>query len=232
MFILLWWPQKWLHWWKKRIATCAQAFSYPTYVDVISIQLTDFEVILFRSTQYPTRCEVSSIVGGQNENKKGERAHKSRTSSAMNFNRAKNKPPLLVTNQVGWLAFLNVTVDASALLQTKHQVQSRFLLDVVVSKRAAVFQLLTSKDQTLLVRGYAFLVLDLLLDVLDGVLPVMVLPVRVLTKICIDMSFLFGVLEVGIFVSCLGWYGKAKLDDVAGLISLESTNENRWHHNT
>ena len=47
--------------------------------------------------------------------------------------------------------------------------QSRFLLNVVVSKRAAVFQLLAGKDQALLVWGNAFLVLDLLLDVLDGV---------------------------------------------------------------
>jgi hypothetical protein len=47
--------------------------------------------------------------------------------------------------------------------------EGRLLLDVVVGQRTAVFQLLTSKDQTLLVRGNALLVLDLGLDVVDGV---------------------------------------------------------------
>ena len=47
--------------------------------------------------------------------------------------------------------------------------QSRFLLDVVVRQRAAVFELLASKDQTLLIRRNAFLVLDLGLDILNGV---------------------------------------------------------------
>jgi hypothetical protein len=48
-------------------------------------------------------------------------------------------------------------------------VQSALLLDVVVGQGAAVLQLLASEDQTLLVRGDALLVLDLLLDVLDRV---------------------------------------------------------------
>ena len=43
------------------------------------------------------------------------------------------------------------------------------LLDVVVSKSAAVLELLAGEDQTLLIRGDALLVLDLLLDVVDGV---------------------------------------------------------------
>jgi hypothetical protein len=57
--------------------------------------------------------------------------------------------------------------DAAA--QTQHQVQRRLLLDVVVGQRAAVLQLLARKDQPLLVRRNAFLVLDLLLDLLDRV---------------------------------------------------------------
>lgn len=44
-----------------------------------------------------------------------------------------------------------------------------FLLDVVVGQGAAVFELLASEDQALLVRGNALLVLDLRLDVVDGV---------------------------------------------------------------
>ena len=44
-----------------------------------------------------------------------------------------------------------------------------YLLNVVVAKSAAIFQLLASKDQTLLVRRDSFLVLDLGLDIVDGV---------------------------------------------------------------
>ena len=43
------------------------------------------------------------------------------------------------------------------------------LLDVVVGESAAILELLTSEDETLLVRGDALLVLDLGLDRLDGV---------------------------------------------------------------
>ena len=53
--------------------------------------------------------------------------------------------------------------------QAEHQVQRRLLLDVVVGERAAVFELLSRKDQTLLVGRDALLVLDLRLDVLDRV---------------------------------------------------------------
>ena len=53
--------------------------------------------------------------------------------------------------------------------ETKNQVESRLLLDVVVGEGAAVFKLFASKDKTLLVRGNTFLVLDLLLHGLDGV---------------------------------------------------------------
>ena len=47
--------------------------------------------------------------------------------------------------------------------------ESRFLLDVVVAESAAVLELLASEDEPLLVWGDALLVLDLGLDILDGV---------------------------------------------------------------
>ena len=47
--------------------------------------------------------------------------------------------------------------------------KGRFLLDVVVGQSATVFQLLTSKDKTLLVRRDTFLILDLGLDIVDGI---------------------------------------------------------------
>merc|ERR1712079_88355 len=47
--------------------------------------------------------------------------------------------------------------------------ESALLLDVVVRKSSSIFQLLSSKDQPLLVWGDALLVLDLGLDILNGV---------------------------------------------------------------
>lgn len=44
-----------------------------------------------------------------------------------------------------------------------------YLLDVVVAQGAAILKLLTGEDQTLLVGGDTLLVLDLGLDVVDGV---------------------------------------------------------------
>ena len=48
-------------------------------------------------------------------------------------------------------------------------VDSTHLLDVVVGEGTAILELLASKDQTLLVRGDTLLVLDLGLDIVDGV---------------------------------------------------------------
>ena len=47
--------------------------------------------------------------------------------------------------------------------------EGRLLLDVVVGKGAAVLELLASEDEALLIRRDTLLVLDLGLDVLDGV---------------------------------------------------------------
>jgi len=58
---------------------------------------------------------------------------------------------------------------AAAAAEPEHQVQRRLLLDVVVGQRALVLQLLPGEDQALLVRRDPFLVLDLGLDVGDGV---------------------------------------------------------------
>ncbi len=59
--------------------------------------------------------------------------------------------------------------DLHASPEAEHQVEGGLLLDVVVRQRASILQLLASEDQTLLVRRNAFLVLDLGLDILNGV---------------------------------------------------------------
>ncbi|KAG5890652.1 hypothetical protein JTB14_034940 [Gonioctena quinquepunctata] len=53
--------------------------------------------------------------------------------------------------------------------QTQYQMEGGFLLDVVVGEGPAIFELLSGEDQSLLVWGNAFLVLDLGFDVFDGV---------------------------------------------------------------
>jgi hypothetical protein len=47
--------------------------------------------------------------------------------------------------------------------------ESRFFLNVVVTEGAAIFELLAGEDEALLVGRDTFLVLDLALDVVDGV---------------------------------------------------------------
>merc|ERR1719434_644646 len=59
--------------------------------------------------------------------------------------------------------------DLHATTQTQHQVQRALLLNVVIGQRPAILQLLTCKNQTLLVRRNALLVLDLGFHVVDGV---------------------------------------------------------------
>jgi hypothetical protein len=48
-------------------------------------------------------------------------------------------------------------------------VKGRLLLDVLVRKSAAVFELLAGEDEMLLVRWDTLLILNLCLDVVDGV---------------------------------------------------------------
>ena len=59
--------------------------------------------------------------------------------------------------------------DLHATTEAEHQVEGGLLLDVVVGQGAAVFQLLSGEDQSLLVRWDSFLVLNLGLDIVDGV---------------------------------------------------------------
>jgi len=48
-------------------------------------------------------------------------------------------------------------------------VKGGLLLNVVVGQGAAILKLLSSEDQTLLVRGNSLLVLDLALDIVNGI---------------------------------------------------------------
>jgi len=56
-----------------------------------------------------------------------------------------------------------------AAAQPEHQMEGALLLDVVVGEGPPILELLSSKDQPLLIRGNPFLVLDLRLDILNRV---------------------------------------------------------------
>ena len=56
-----------------------------------------------------------------------------------------------------------------ATTETEDEMKRRLLLDVVVGERASVFELLPGENQSLLVGRDPFLVLDLGLDIVDGV---------------------------------------------------------------
>merc|ERR1712152_26325 len=59
--------------------------------------------------------------------------------------------------------------DLHTSSQSENKMESTFLLDIVIGKSSSIFQLLSSKDQSLLIWGNSFLVLDLGLDILNGV---------------------------------------------------------------
>merc|ERR1712096_583882 len=58
--------------------------------------------------------------------------------------------------------------DLHSTSESQDEMKSGLFLDVVVSKGAAVLELLSGEDESLLVWGDALLVLDLGFDVLDG----------------------------------------------------------------
>jgi len=59
--------------------------------------------------------------------------------------------------------------DLHTTAESEDEMEGGFLLDVVILEGAAVFELLSGKDESLLVWGNTFLVLDLGLHVLNGV---------------------------------------------------------------
>ena len=86
------------------------------------------------------------------------------------------------------LARQGLDKDLHTTSQTQHQVKGRFLLDVVIRKRTAVFQLLAAKIRRCWSGGMPSLswILALTLSIvsLASTSRVIVLPVKVLTKIC------------------------------------------------
>merc|ERR1719183_2805432 len=59
--------------------------------------------------------------------------------------------------------------DLHTTTEAKNQMQSTFFLNVVIGKSATILQLLASEDQTLLVGWNALLILDLGLNIVNGI---------------------------------------------------------------
>ena len=57
----------------------------------------------------------------------------------------------------------------AASSETQDEMQRRLLLDIVVAQSSAIFKLLSSKDQSLLVWWDTLLILNLALDIVDSV---------------------------------------------------------------
>ena len=67
------------------------------------------------------------------------------------------------------LASQGLDEDLHSTTKSENEVEGGLLLNVVIGEGSAIFQLLSSEDEPLLIRGNALLVLNLGLDVLDGV---------------------------------------------------------------
>ena len=81
-----------------------------------------------------------------------------------------------VLNGVCWLDIEGDGLTSEGLDEDLHttsksedEMKSGLLLDVVVGEGATVLELLAGEDQTLLIGGNTFLVLDLSLDIIDSV---------------------------------------------------------------
>merc|ERR1719350_801460 len=81
-----------------------------------------------------------------------------------------------ILNGVRWLnlqgdglASEGLDKDLHTTSQSEHKMKSALFLDVVVRKSSSILKLLASKDQPLLIRGNAFLILNLCLHILIGI---------------------------------------------------------------
>jgi len=67
------------------------------------------------------------------------------------------------------LARQSLDKNLHATAETQDEMESALLLDIVIVESATILQLFTSKDEALLVRRDAFLVLNLGFDIIDGI---------------------------------------------------------------
>jgi hypothetical protein len=111
-----------------------------------------------------TRKPSRSVAESQKRRKAHETNHEKENEKERKTTSNSDQALLLQNFNVSVNTHRSVTAT-----ETKNKVEGRLLLDVVVRKSATVLELLAGEDQALLVRGNALLVLDLSLDIVDGV---------------------------------------------------------------
>jgi len=81
-----------------------------------------------------------------------------------------------ILDGIGWLGFKGNSLASKCFNKNLHttseseyQVKGGLLLDIVIGQSSTVFQLLSSEDQSLLIRWNSLFVLNLRFNVFDGV---------------------------------------------------------------
>jgi hypothetical protein len=67
-----------------------------------------------------------------------------------------------------WSSFIELNLFSSTT-QTKNKMQCRFFLNIIITQCLSIFELLSGKNETLLVRWYSFFVLNFLFHVFNRI---------------------------------------------------------------
>merc|ERR1712151_777860 len=81
-----------------------------------------------------------------------------------------------IVNGIRWLDIQGNSFSGKGLdenlhtsTKTQYQMQSRLLLNVVITQSTSILKLLSCENQTLLIRGNSLLILNLCLDIVDSI---------------------------------------------------------------
>ena len=84
-----------------------------------------------------------------------------------NATRPGSYPPVMVVYKT--LVGGRIIIGGYPTIQPENKMQSTLLLDIIIRKRMSLLKLLPSKNQTLLIRRNPLLILNLALDIVDGI---------------------------------------------------------------
>jgi hypothetical protein len=84
-----------------------------------------------------------------------------------NATRPGSYPPVMVAYKT--LVGGRIIIGGYPTTQPENKMQSTLLLDIIIRKRTSILKLLPSKNQTLLIRRNPLLILNLALDIVDGI---------------------------------------------------------------
>merc|ERR1712051_1054317 len=108
---------------------------------------------------------TGSGAGCSERNNNPKLRSRSRLQKTLTLMRVRKKPPRASALTTSSCGYSDVKFLRKSNYKTKDKVKGRFLLDVVVRKGTAIFELFAGKDQSLLIWGNSLLILDLGLDI-------------------------------------------------------------------